>query len=149
MSWNVSNQRTILGTLGPVFLFIGLLQSNKALADKIVNYEHGRVVSVEPITKKSYRWVPRFTCDNEVTVFYRQGDRNGVRQRAIHSEHLSQSNGTGSSCRSYRDKEYIEKEVGYNVTFEYLGTLRTVRFEQPPRSGFILLKTEMKIYAIE
>lgn len=149
MSWNESIQRKILGILGPLFLCMSLLQSNKALADKIVNYERGRVVSVEPITKKSYRWVPRLTCENEVNVFYRQVDQNGMRQRAINSEHPSQSNGNASECRSYRDKEYIEKEVGYNVTFEYLGTLRTVRFEQPPRSGFILLKTEMKIYAIE
>lgn len=149
MSWNMSNQNTILGILGLLFFSIGLLQSNKALAEKIVNYERGRVVSVEPITKKSYRWVSRLTCDSEVTTFYRQGNRNGMRQRAIDSEHLSQSDGTGSECRSYRDKEYIEKEVGYNVTFEYLGTLRTVRFDQPPRSSFILLKTEMKVYAIE
>lgn len=128
--------------------------SASSYADVIVNYERGRVISVEPITKKSYRWVPRLTCEEGSTVFYSpsnmQSDRYPSASMSKHSVTDDDNAGARQQhCRSYRDKEYFEKEVGYNVTFEYLGTLRTVRFDHPPRHGYVLLKTEKKLYAIE
>lgn len=149
MTWTMSIQRKVLTISSLLWFSTSPLQSNTAFANTVVNYERGRVISVEPITKKSYRWVPRLTCEEGVTVFYRQSDRNETRQQVLDGEHPVKPSGLESDCRSYRDKEYFEKEVGYNVTFEYLGTLRTVRFDRPPRDGFILLKTEMKVYAIE
>jgi uncharacterized protein YcfJ len=137
-----------------IFAFLALGNASLSLADVIVNYERGRVVSVEPITKKSYRWVPRLTCEEGATVFYSASNMQLDRypSASMSKQKVADEENPGAShqyCRSYRDKEYFEKEVGYKVTFEYLGTLRTVRFDRPPRQGYVLLKTEKKVYAIE
>jgi uncharacterized protein YcfJ len=152
MVHSLAQDRLIGKALIAVFLFLG--NGDTSYADAIVNYERGRVISVEPITKKSYRWVPRLTCEEGVTVFYSasnmQSNHYPSGPMSKHSVPPSPNSGANDqSCRSYRDKEYYEKEVGYNVTFEYLGTVRTVRFERPPRLGYVLLKTEKKVYAIE
>ena len=135
-----SHGQVIAKALIAVCLILG--NGSSTYADVIVNYERGRVVSVEPITKKSYRWVPRLTCEEGATVFYSpsnmQSERYPSASMSKHSESGTQNLGVSEQhCRSYRDKEYFEKEVGYNVTFEYLGTLRTVRFDHPPRQGYV------------
>lgn len=151
--------------LAAVAMFVTI----NASADPIIAYDRGRIVSVEPITTESYSYVPRQTCTQ---VERRSGadpvigaviggaiGRNVAKDKdfgtvagAIAGAVIADNNSSPrvyEECRTYQDKVYNQKIVGYNVTFEYLGKVRTVRLDDAPRTNYINLKTETRVYAIE
>lgn len=120
-----------------VALIAGLFAVS-ASAESIVGYTQARVLSVTPITVKSYRSVPRQSC---TVVENYMLNSNGVGQ-------VIDAPQTNQNCTSYHDREYFERVTGYNVTFEYSGQLRTTRMNRDP-GNTVTIKTVTKVYAVE
>jgi uncharacterized protein YcfJ len=139
---------------------------------EFISYERARVVSVEPITTKSYRTVPRQSC---TMIEEYRGDghaavtgaivggvigRNVAKDKdagtvvgaivgsAIATENARPNVRMVERCSTYNDREYFERIDGYNVTFEYEGRLRTTRLDTDP-GNTIRLKVVKKVYAVE
>ena len=139
---------------------------------EFISYERARVVSVEPITTKSYRTVPRQSC---TMVEEYRGDghaavtgaiiggvvgRNVAKDKdagtvvgaivgsAIASENARPGVRMVERCSTYQDREYFDRIKGYNVTFEYDGQIRTTRFNRDP-GNIVRIKVVKKVYAIE
>jgi uncharacterized protein YcfJ len=140
-----------------------------AYANTIVGHDRARIINVEPITKQSYSYVPRQSCTQ---VERRSGadpvigaivggaiGRNVAKDRdagtvvgAIAGAVIADNNSSTrvyEECQTYRDKVYTEKIVGYNVTFDYRGQVRTTRFSRPPMNDYISIRTETRVYAME
>lgn len=98
-----------------------------ASAQEVVQYDHARVVSVEPILKTGYNTVPRQSC----TTMMQVGDTQEKR-----------------TCITYHDKMYYTTPIAFNVTIEYDGELRTVKLAKEPPIR-IPIKVVKKIYVIE
>lgn len=151
--------------LPAIFLFMTIT----AAAEPIIDNDRARVISVEPITTESYSYVPRQTCTQ---VERRSGadpvigaivggviGRNVAKDRdagtvvgAITGAVIADNNSSPKvyeECKTYRDKVYEQSIVGYNVTFEYRGQVRTTRFNNRPKYDWIYIRTETKVYAIE
>lgn len=148
---------------------LALLVSMSLSAETMIKHDRARIISVEPITTQSYSYVPRQTCTQ---IERRSGadpvigaivggtiGRNIAKDKdfgtvagaitgAVIADNNSSSR-TYEECTTYRDKVYSEKIVGYNVTFDYLGQVRTTRFKQPPNTTHVTIRTETKIYAME
>lgn len=146
-----------------------LFMTISASADVVVSHDRARIISVEPITKQSYSYVPRQTCTQ---VERRSGadpvigaivggaiGRNVAKDRdagtvvgAIAGAVIADNNSSSrvyEECSTYRDRVYSEKIVGYNVTFDYMGQVRTTRFARPPSQDWVRIRTETKVYAME
>jgi len=140
-----------------------------ASAETIIGHDRAKIISVEPITTNSYSYVPRQTCTQ---VERRSGadpvigaviggaiGRNVAKDRdfgtvagAIAGAVIADNNSSSKvyeECRTYQDKVYSQQIVGYNVTFDYRGQVRTVRFDRPPMYDWIHIRTETKVYAME
>lgn len=146
-----------------------LFMTISASASAIIDDDRARIISVEPITTQSYSYVPRQTCTQ---VERRSGadpvigaivggaiGRNVAKDRdagtvvgAIAGAVIADNHSSPrvyEECKTYRDKVYEQAIVGYNVTFEYRGHVRTTRFTNPPKYDWIYIRTETKVYAIE
>ena len=110
-------------------LAIALLASiaTIASAQEVVHYDHARVVNVEPILKTGYNTVPRQSCTTIMQV--------GTNQEQ-------------QSCKTYHDKMYYTTPIGYNVTIEYDGELRTVKLAKEPAMR-VPIKVVKRIFVIE
>lgn len=155
----------------PLVAIIAGLFTVSAYAD-IVTYETARVLSVEPITSKSYRTIPRQSC---TMIEEYRGDghaavtgaiiggvvgRNVAKDKdagtvvgaivgsAIASENARPGVRMVEKCTTYQDREYFDRINGYNVTFEYDGQIRTTRFDRDP-GNIVRLKVVKKVYAVE
>ena len=152
-----------------IFAAIAMFVTIGAYADTIVSHDRARVISVEPITKQSYSYVPRQSCTQ---VERRSGSdpvvgaiiggaigRNVAKDKdagtvigAITGAVIADNNSSSrvyEECQTYRDKVYTERVVGYNVTFDYQGQVRTTRFSRPPMTDWISVRTETKVYEME
>jgi uncharacterized protein YcfJ len=111
------------------FLAIAVVASFTTIvsAQEVVRYDYARVVSVDPILKTGYNVVPRETCTAKIEL----GTNRPIQD-----------------CISYHDKMYYSTPIGYNVTIEYDGELRTVRLNKEPAMR-VPVKTVKKIYVIE
>jgi uncharacterized protein YcfJ len=110
-------------------LAIALLASFAAIASaqEVVHYDHARVVNVEPILKTGYNTVPRQSCTTMMQVGSTQEQQK---------------------CTTYHDKMYYTTPIGYNVTIEYDGELRTVKLAKEPAMR-IPIKVVKRIFVIE
>ena len=143
-----------------------------AQANDIVSYTQARVVNVEPITSRSFSTVPRRSC---TMIEEYRGDghaavtgaviggaigRNVAKDKdvgtvvgavvgsAIATEHARPGVRMVERCSTYHDREFYDRISGYNVTFEFNGQLRTVRFNHDPGTT-VRVKTVTKVYAVE
>jgi uncharacterized protein YcfJ len=98
-----------------------------ASAQEVVHYDYARVVSVDPILKTGYNTVPRESCTTK-TQFG--------------------SNQLIQDCVTYHDKMYYSTPIGFNVTIEYDGELRTVKLNKEPAMR-VPVKIVKRIYVIE
>lgn len=96
-------------------------------AQEVVRYDYARVVSVDPILKTGYNTIPRETCTTKIQF--------GTNQPV-------------QDCVAYHDKMYYSTPIGFNVTIEYDGELRTVRLNKEPAMR-VPVKIVKKIYVIE
>ena len=156
----------------PLVAIAALAVSFSVYADQVVFYDRARVVSVDPITTKSSRSVPRQSC---TMVEEYRGDghaavtgaivggvvgRNVAKDKdagtvvgaiigsAIASENARPGVRMVERCTTYNDREYYNRITGYNVTFEYEGQLRTTRMSRDPGQT-IQIKIVKKVYAID
>lgn len=109
---------------------VSALIATSAFANDIIGYEIVRVIKVDPIGSMKAYSAPRISCDTTETV--------NTEQQIIQQQ----------KCITYSDREYRYNIKAFNVTFEYRGTIRTVKMDYDPGNA-IRIKTVTKIYAVE
>lgn len=110
--------------------------------DSLVRFELARVVRLQPIQETKVYNVTRTSC----TMVE---DLSG----ALAQQSSGASTGTSPSrmvqrCIPYADREYKQFITGYDVTFEYLGQIRTVRMNHDPGTA-VRVKAVTNIYVME
>jgi uncharacterized protein YcfJ len=85
----------------------------------------GKVVTVEPLTQTTYHRVPQQSCN--VTTF----DGRYIEQ-----------------CRTYQDRIYTQRVVGYKVQFEYNGGIHNVVLKNDPGSH-VRIRLVTQFYVLE
>jgi len=131
-------------------ILIGLTISTTANAtyvsslegDSLVRFELARVVRLQPIQETKTYNVTRTSC----TMVE---DLSG----ALAQQSAGAPTGTSPSrmvqrCIPYADREYKQFITGYDVTFEYLGQIRTVRMNHDPGTA-VRVKAVTNIYVME
>jgi len=131
-------------------ILIGLTISTTANAtyisslegDSLVRFELARVVRLQPIQETKTYNVTRTSC----TMVE---DLSG----ALAQHSAGAPTGTSPSrmvqrCIPYADREYKQFITGYDVTFEYLGQIRTVRMNHDPGTA-VRVKAVTNIYVME
>jgi len=135
---------------GLTAILIGLTISTTANAkyvsslegDSLVKFELARVVRLQPITTSKVYTVTRTSC----TMVE---DLSG----ALAQQNAGAPTGTSPSrmverCIPYADREYKQFITGYDVTFEYLGQIRTVRMNHDPGTA-VRVKAVTNVYVME
>ena len=110
--------------------------------DSLVRFELARVVRLQPIQETKTYNVTRTSC----TMVE---DLSG----ALAQQSAGVPTGTSPSrmvqrCIPYADREYKQFITGYDVTFEYLGQIRTVRMNHDPGTA-VRVKAVTNIYVME
>ena len=110
--------------------------------DSLVKFELARVVRLQPITTSKVYNVTRTSC----TMVE---DLSG----ALAQQSAGAPTGTSPSrmvqrCIPYADREYKQFITGYDVTFEYLGQIRTVRMNHDPGTA-VRVKAVTNVYVME
>lgn len=155
-----------------ITLLAGAAFAGLAHTSDITSYVHARVIGVEPITVQSSRTVPRTSCtyteeltrDGSGAVVgaiiggatgraIAKNKDTGTAVGAIAGAIIGGQNTQSQSrlverCSTYQDREHFNRITGYNVTFEYDGSLRTTRMSRDP-GDTVVIKTVTRIYAVE
>ena len=131
-------------------ILVGLIISTTANAkyvgsregSSLVIFELARVVRTQPVIKSKSYSVTRTSC----TMVE---DLSG----ALAQQSAGAPTGTSPSrmvqrCIPYADREYKQFITGYDVTFEYLGQIRTVRMNHDPGTA-VRVKAVTNIYVME
>ena len=110
--------------------------------DSLVRFELARVVRLQPIHETKTYNVTRTSC----TMVE---DLSG----ALAQQSSGAPTGTSPSrmvqrCIPYADREYKQFITGYDVTFEYLGQIRTVRMNHDPGTA-VRVKAVTNVYVME
>ena len=110
--------------------------------DSLVKFELARVVRIQPVTTSKSYSVTRTSC----TMVE---DLSG----ALAQQSAGAPTGTSPSrmvqrCIPYADREYKQFITGYDVTFEYLGQIRTVRMNHDPGTA-VRVKAVTNVYVME
>lgn len=116
--------------------------STPLLAQEIVSYTNARVVAIDPITSTAYATVPRTSC---TVIEERTSPPAPAVPGAIVKDGETKRR---EQCSTYQDREAFVKIIGYNVTFEYAGQLRTTKMARDP-GNYVNIKTVTRIFAIE
>ena len=138
----------LVGILVSTSAVSGMLQGDSSNyrssleGDSLVKFELARVVRLQPIeTTKVYN-VTRTSC---TTV----EDLSGAFSQPIAGAPVGASPGRMvQRCVPYADREYKKNVVGYDVTFEYHGQIRTVRMNHDPGTA-VRVKSVISIYVME
>ena len=113
-------------------IVFGALLATNSFANDIVNYQIVPVIKVDPIGNMRAISMPRMSCTN---VEPAEGAGAPVQAQQ-------------QKCVSYSDREFRYNVTAFNVTFEYLGQIRTVKMNYDPGNA-IRIKTVTKVYAVE
>ena len=110
--------------------------------DSLVRFELARVVRLQPIQETKTYNVTRTSC----TMVE---DLSG----ALAQHSAGAPTGTSPSrmvqrCIPYADRDYKQFITGYDVTFEYLGQIRTVRMNHDPGTA-VRVKSVTNVYVME
>lgn len=139
----------LVGILVSTFAVSGMLQGNNGgnytsslEGDSLVKFELARVVRLQPIQESRVYNVTRTSC----TMVE---DLSG----ALAQQSAGAPTGTPPSrmiqrCIPYADREYKQFIIGYDVTFEYYGQIRTVRMNHDPGTA-VRVKSVTNVYVME
>jgi len=126
----------------------GMLQGNSVNytssleGDSLVKFELARVVRLQPIQETRVYNVTRTSC---TTV----EDLSGALSQPSAGAPVGASPGRMiQRCVPYADREYKQIIIGYDVTFEYHGQIRTVRMNHDPGTA-VRVKSVTNIYVME
>ena len=109
--------------------------------DRLVKFELARVVRLQPIQKTKVYNVTRTSC----TMVE---DLSGASSQIVGSPTDKPPSNMIQRCIPYADREYKQFITGYDVTFEYLGQIRTVRMNHDPGTA-VRVKAVTNIYVME
>lgn len=111
--------------------------------DSLVKFELARVVRLQPIQESRVYNVTRTSCtmveDLSGAV---SAPTTGAVVTATNQSRMVQR------CIPYTDREYKQFIVGYDVTFEYYGQIRTVRMSHDPGTA-VRVKTVTNVFVME
>ena len=137
----------LIGILVSTSAVSGMLSGNSGYrssleGDSLVKFELARVVRLQPIHETKTYTVTRTSC----TMVE---DLSG----ALAQQSTGAPTGTPPSrmvqrCIPYADREYKQFITGYDVTFEYLGQIRTVRMNHDPGTA-VRVKAVTNVYVME
>ena len=133
-------------------ILIGLIISTTANAkyvgsregSSLVIFELARVVRTQPVTKSKSYSVTRTSCTTVEDLSNASNSVN-IAGDVVGATPLSR---LSQRCIPYNDKEYKQIITGYDVTFEYLGQIRTVRMENDPGTT-VRIKAVTNVYVME
>ena len=130
---------------------IGILVSTSAVSDSgyrsslegdsLVKFELARVVRLQPIQETRTYTVTRTSC----TMVE---DLSVAPAKTVGSPTGNPPSNIVQRCIPYADREYKQFIVGYDVTFEYLGQIRTVRMNHDPGTA-VRVKSVTNVYVME
>ena len=109
--------------------------------DSLVKFELARVVRLQPIQESRVYNVTRTSC----TMVE---DLSGASAQTAGTPTGKPPSNMVQRCIPYTDREYKQFIIGYDVTFEYLGQIRTVRMENDPGTT-VRVKAVTNVYVME
>jgi hypothetical protein len=109
--------------------------------DSLVKFELARVVRLQPIQESKVYNVTRTSC----TMVE---DLSGASAQSAGTPTGKSPNNMVQRCIPYTDREYKQFIVGYDVTFEYYGQIRTVRMGHDPGTA-VRVKSVTNVYVME
>lgn len=125
----------------------GMLQGNSVNytssleGDSLVKFELARVVRLQPIQETRVYNVTRTSC----TMVE---DLSGASAQNAGSPTGKPPSNMIQRCIPYADREYKQFIIGYDVTFEYHGQIRTVRMNHDPGTA-VRVKSVTNVYVME
>ena len=125
----------------------GMLQGNSVNytssleGDSLVKFELARVVRIQPIQESRTYNVTRTSC----TMVE---DLSGASAQTAGTPTGKPPSNMIQRCIPYADREYKQFIIGYDVTFEYYGQIRTVRMNHDPGTA-VRVKSVTSIYVME
>ena len=137
----------LVGILVSTSAVSGMLQGNSGNyrssleGDSLVKFELARVVRLQPIQESRVYNVTRTSC----TMVE---DLSGASAQNAGSPTGKPPNNMVQRCIPYTDREYKQIIIGYDVTFEYYGQIRTVRMGHDPGTA-VRVKSVTNIYVME
>ena len=109
--------------------------------DSLVKFELARVVRLQPIQESKVYNVTRTSC----TMVE---DLSGAPPQTSGTPTGKPPSNMVQRCIPYTDREYKQFIVGYDVTFEYYGQIRTVRMGHDPGTA-VRVKSVTNVYVME
>lgn len=109
--------------------------------DSLVRFELARVVRLQPIQESRVYNVTRTSC----TMVE---DLSGTLPQTAGTPTGKPPSNIVQRCIPYADREYKQFITGYDVTFEYLGQIRTVRMNHDPGTA-VRVKSVTNVYVME
>ena len=137
----------LVGILVSTSAVSGMLQGNSGNyrssleGDSLVKFELARVVRLQPIQESRVYNVTRTSC----TMVE---DLSGASAQTAGSPTGKPPNNMVQRCIPYTDREYKQFIIGYDVTFEYYGQIRTVRMNHDPGTA-VRVKSVTNVYVME
>ena len=109
--------------------------------DSLVKFELARVVRLQPIQETKMYTVTRTSC----TMVE---DLSGASAQTAGTPTGKPPSNMVQRCIPYADREYKQFIIGYDVTFEYYGQIRTVRMNHDPGTA-VRVKSVTSVYVME
>lgn len=109
--------------------------------DSLVKFELARVVRLQPIQESRVYSVTRTSC----TMVE---DLSGTLPQTAGTPTGKPPSNIVQRCIPYADREYKQFIIGYDVTFEYYGQIRTVRMNHDPGTA-VRVKSVTNVYVME
>ena len=137
----------LIGILVSTSAVSGMLQGNSGNyrssleGDSLVKFELARVVRLQPIQESRVYNVTRTSC----TMVE---DLSGASAQNAGSPTGKPPSNMVQRCIPYTDREYKQIIIGYDVTFEYYGQIRTVRMGHDPGTA-VRVKSVTNVYVME
>ena len=110
--------------------------------DSLVKFELARVVRLQPITTSKVYNVTRTSCTMVEDL------SGALAQHSAGAPTGKSPSRMVQRCIPYADREYKQFITGYDVTFEYLGQIRTVRMNHDPGTA-VRVKAVTNVYVME
>ena len=124
----------------------GMLQGNSGYrssleGDSLVKFELARVIRLQPIQESRVYNVTRTSCTMVEDLSGASAQTAGTPTGKAPSRMIQR-------CIPYADREYKQFIIGYDVTFEYYGQIRTVRMNHDPGTA-VRVKSVTNVYVME
>jgi hypothetical protein len=130
----------VSGSLGAYNQYSGDYRSSLE-GDSLVKFELARVVRLQPIQESKVYNVTRTSCTMVEDLSSASAQTAGTPTGKPPSNMVQR-------CIPYTDREYKQFIVGYDVTFEYYGQIRTVRMGHDPGTA-VRVKSVTNVFVME